>query len=170
MRELGNKSQRGVSEGGAQPRPETHHAAAPGPPRRPYHPARQHTPPVSPARRPPTEWTELIQVHDDRDVVQDSPDELLVIDIQSLQNRGKMGVGTADCADRENRRLGRDFAGIRARAAHQKTASHTNRCAQKKSVAGPTGAKVALTVLSFNTLTFIPWPYFNGIQTPRPSS
>jgi hypothetical protein len=37
-------------------------------------------PPVSPARGPPTEWTELVQAHDDRDVVQDSPDELPVID------------------------------------------------------------------------------------------
>ncbi len=41
-------------------------------------------PPVSPARGPPTEWTELVQVHADRDVVQDSPEELPVIDIQSL--------------------------------------------------------------------------------------
>jgi hypothetical protein len=39
---------------------------------------------VSPARGPPTEWTELVQVHDDRDVMQHSPDELPVIDIHSL--------------------------------------------------------------------------------------
>jgi len=37
-------------------------------------------PPVSPARGPPTEWTELVQGHDDRDVMQASPDELPVID------------------------------------------------------------------------------------------
>ncbi len=41
-------------------------------------------PPVSPARGPPTDWGELVQVHDDRDVFQASPDELPVIDIHSL--------------------------------------------------------------------------------------
>jgi len=39
---------------------------------------------VSPARGPPTAWGELIQAHDDREVVQVSPDELPVIDIHSL--------------------------------------------------------------------------------------
>ena len=41
-------------------------------------------PPVSPARGPPTGWGELVQIHDDRDVFQASPDELPVIDIHSL--------------------------------------------------------------------------------------
>jgi len=41
-------------------------------------------PPVSPARGPPTDWAELVQVHDDRDIFQSSPDELPVIDIHSL--------------------------------------------------------------------------------------
>ncbi len=41
-------------------------------------------PPVSPARGPPTEWPELVQAHDDRDVMQASPDELPEIDIHSL--------------------------------------------------------------------------------------
>ena len=41
-------------------------------------------PPVSPARGPPTEWNELVQVHDDRDGVQAEDDELPVIDIHSL--------------------------------------------------------------------------------------
>lgn len=41
-------------------------------------------PPVSPARGPPTDWHELVQAHDDRDVMQASPDELPVIDIHSL--------------------------------------------------------------------------------------
>ena len=41
-------------------------------------------PPVSPARGPPTDWGELIQVHDDRDVFQSSSDELPAIDIHSL--------------------------------------------------------------------------------------
>jgi hypothetical protein len=41
-------------------------------------------PPVSPARGPPTEWGELVQAHDDRDVVQASPDEMPVIDIHAL--------------------------------------------------------------------------------------
>ncbi len=41
-------------------------------------------PPVSPARGPPTDWGELVQIHDDRDVFQASPDDLPVIDIHSL--------------------------------------------------------------------------------------
>ena len=41
-------------------------------------------PPISPARGPPTEWHELVQVHDDGDVFQASPDELPAIDIHSL--------------------------------------------------------------------------------------
>ena len=41
-------------------------------------------PPVSPARGPPTNWGELVQVHDDRDTIQASPDELPAIDIHSL--------------------------------------------------------------------------------------
>ena len=41
-------------------------------------------PPVAPARGPPTDWGELVQTHDDRDVVQATPDEVPVIDIHSL--------------------------------------------------------------------------------------
>jgi hypothetical protein len=41
-------------------------------------------PPISPARGPPTDWGELVQVHDDRDIYQASPNELFVIDIHSL--------------------------------------------------------------------------------------
>ncbi|MEX0669098.1 MAG: hypothetical protein WD060_01395 [Pirellulales bacterium] len=41
-------------------------------------------PPLSPARRLPTDWGELMQVHDDREAVQVSPDELPGIDIHSL--------------------------------------------------------------------------------------
>ncbi len=41
-------------------------------------------PPVSPAGGPPTEWGELVQAHDGRDVVQTSPDEFPEIDIHSL--------------------------------------------------------------------------------------
>jgi hypothetical protein len=41
-------------------------------------------PPISPARGPPTDWGELVQAHDDRDVFQASPDELPAIDIHSL--------------------------------------------------------------------------------------
>ena len=41
-------------------------------------------PPVSPARGPPTDWGELVQVHDDRNVFQASPDELPAINIHSL--------------------------------------------------------------------------------------
>jgi hypothetical protein len=40
-------------------------------------------PPVSPARGPPTDWADLVQVHDDRDTFQASPDELTAIDIRS---------------------------------------------------------------------------------------
>ncbi|NBV45945.1 MAG: hypothetical protein EBR86_10000 [Planctomycetia bacterium] len=41
-------------------------------------------PPVSPARGPPTDWGELVQVHDDRAVFQASPDDLPAIDIHSF--------------------------------------------------------------------------------------
>ena len=41
-------------------------------------------PPVSPARGPPTDWSEIVQAHDDRAIFQESPDELPVIDIHSL--------------------------------------------------------------------------------------
>jgi len=41
-------------------------------------------PPISPARGPPTDWGELVQAHDDRDVFQASPDELPAKDIHSL--------------------------------------------------------------------------------------
>ena len=40
--------------------------------------------PVSPARGPPTEWGELVQVHNDRNIFQASPQELPAIDIHSL--------------------------------------------------------------------------------------
>ncbi|NBX29630.1 hypothetical protein EBR04_04140 [bacterium] len=36
--------------------------------------------PVSPARDPPTDWGELVQVDGDRDILQASPDELPAID------------------------------------------------------------------------------------------
>ena len=41
-------------------------------------------PPLSPARGSPTDWGELVQVNDERDVFQPSPDELPAIDIHSL--------------------------------------------------------------------------------------
>ncbi|MDA0968963.1 MAG: hypothetical protein O3A60_00855 [Planctomycetota bacterium] len=41
-------------------------------------------PPVSPARGPPTDWGELVQVHDDRDIFQGRIDELAVLDIRSV--------------------------------------------------------------------------------------
>jgi|GEM_PF-860190 len=41
-------------------------------------------PPLAPARGPPTSWSELMQVHDDRDVIQASPDDLPAIDIRTL--------------------------------------------------------------------------------------
>jgi hypothetical protein len=41
-------------------------------------------PPISPARGPPTDWRELMQVHDDRDIFQASPHELPAIDIYRL--------------------------------------------------------------------------------------
>jgi hypothetical protein len=51
----------------------------------PWHcPREAETPPISPARGPPTDWGELVQIHDDRDVFQVSPDELPAIDIHSL--------------------------------------------------------------------------------------
>jgi hypothetical protein len=43
-----------------------------------------HEPPlVSTARGPPTDWGELVQVHDERDIFQASPQELPAIDIHS---------------------------------------------------------------------------------------
>ena len=42
------------------------------------------SPPLSPARDPPTDWGELIQAHDDVEIVQIAPDELPAIDINSL--------------------------------------------------------------------------------------
>jgi hypothetical protein len=41
-------------------------------------------PPISPTRGPPTDWGELVQVRDDRSVIQSSPEELPAIDIHSL--------------------------------------------------------------------------------------
>jgi hypothetical protein len=41
-------------------------------------------PPLAPARGPPTSWAEILQVHDDRDAIQASPDDLPVIDIRGL--------------------------------------------------------------------------------------
>jgi hypothetical protein len=41
-------------------------------------------PPISPARGPPADWGELVQIDDERDVFQTSPDELPAIDIHSL--------------------------------------------------------------------------------------
>ena len=41
-------------------------------------------PPVSPARGPPADWGEFVQIHDDRDAFQASPDELPAINIHSL--------------------------------------------------------------------------------------
>ena len=41
-------------------------------------------PPVSPARGPPIDWRELVQVHDDRAIFQGRIGELSVIDIHSL--------------------------------------------------------------------------------------
>ena len=38
-------------------------------------------PPIAAARGPPTDWDELVQAQDDRDVFQASPDELPAIDI-----------------------------------------------------------------------------------------
>jgi hypothetical protein len=40
-------------------------------------------PPVSPARGPPTDWGELVQVDDDRDIFQASPDNLPAIAMYS---------------------------------------------------------------------------------------
>jgi hypothetical protein len=41
-------------------------------------------PPVSPARGPPTDWAEFVQVHDERDAIQSSPGDVPVIDTHSL--------------------------------------------------------------------------------------
>ena len=41
-------------------------------------------PPIAAARGPPTDWGELMQIHDDRETVQMSPDELPAIDTHKL--------------------------------------------------------------------------------------
>jgi hypothetical protein len=41
-------------------------------------------PPVSPARGPPADWGELVQVHDDRTIFHGRIDELPEIDMHSL--------------------------------------------------------------------------------------
>ena len=41
-------------------------------------------PPLAPARGPPIDWPDLVQAHDDRDIVQAAPDEFPVIDIHTL--------------------------------------------------------------------------------------
>ena len=41
-------------------------------------------PAVSPARGPPNDWGELVQMHDDVEIVKIAPDELPAIDINSL--------------------------------------------------------------------------------------
>jgi hypothetical protein len=43
------------------------------------------TPPLAAARGPPADWTEPRQVHDDRDVLQASPDALPAIGLHSLE-------------------------------------------------------------------------------------
>jgi hypothetical protein len=48
---------------------------------------------VSPARGPPTDWAEFVQVHHDRDVLQSSPDELPVM---------PMAMTAANKADRQD--------------------------------------------------------------------
>ena len=45
---------------------------------------RDHMTPRGKAWGPPTDWVELVQVHDDRAIFQASPDALPVIDIHSL--------------------------------------------------------------------------------------
>ena len=42
------------------------------------------TPPLAPARGPPSRWAEIVQVHDDRHVIQAAPDDLPALDIRSL--------------------------------------------------------------------------------------
>ena len=41
-------------------------------------------PPVSPARSASTDWGELVQIHDERDAIKSSPDDVPVIDIHNL--------------------------------------------------------------------------------------
>jgi hypothetical protein len=41
-------------------------------------------PPIAPARGPPAAWGELVQVHDDRAIFQESPEDLPAIDIHSV--------------------------------------------------------------------------------------
>jgi hypothetical protein len=70
-------------------------------------------PPVSPARGPPTDSGEFVQVHHDREVLQSSPEELPVIDIHSLCRCRTRGIkapdgrpGRRSAPRRENRHSG----------------------------------------------------------------
>ena len=57
-------------------------------------------PPLSPARGPPTDWGEFVQVHDDRAIFQGRIDELSVIDraiTESCVRRGKEKGGVSCC-------------------------------------------------------------------------
>jgi hypothetical protein len=73
-------------------------------------------PPVSPASGPPTDWGELVQVHDDRANFQASPDELPDIDIHSLRPHSMPRCGRPArraflrpvCADETNPALSAD--------------------------------------------------------------
>ena len=45
---------------------------------------RDEPPPISRARGPPTDWGELVQTHDARDIFQASPEDFPLIDFRSL--------------------------------------------------------------------------------------
>ena len=55
--------------------------------------------PVSPARGPPIDWGEFVQVHDDRAIFQGRIDELPVIDIHTSDRRRTRGVEAPVTAD-----------------------------------------------------------------------
>jgi hypothetical protein len=70
-------------------------------------------PPLSPARGPPTDWDELVQVHNDRAIFQGRIDELPVIDNHSLERHSmprcgrpvRRAVSRPVCADETNSAL-----------------------------------------------------------------
>jgi hypothetical protein len=112
-------------------------------------------PPVSPARGPPTDWGELVQAHDDRDVFQ-ATDRRAARDRypQRLSGTGRKPpkprerqTGTRSAPTHENHHR-RGVRGVLAN--RHRTADTPNLAAEGQSVSRKTVAEVPLTGLSLD--------------------
>ena len=113
-------------------------------------------PPISPARGPPADWGEFVQVHDDRDVFQATDRLSCPRSISTASDRcrtqaaeapgtaeRRTGTRSAQTREKRNRR------GMRGVFAHRfPTAEAPNLAAQGQSVSRKTVAEVPLTGLS----------------------